>query len=63
MVFIAQKPTLPTDIGFIDDVTDANANKSFFERLRDELKRYGGYIREKFLEIVERIKNKFKQLG
>jgi hypothetical protein len=44
-------------------VTDPNANKGFFERLRDELKRYGGYIREKFLEIVERIKNKFKQLG
>jgi hypothetical protein len=58
--FLARKPTLPTDIGVIED---ANVDKGFFEHLGDEIKRYGAYLRDKFLEIVERIRNKFKQIG
>jgi hypothetical protein len=38
-------------------------NRGFFQILGDEIKRYGVYIREKFLEIIERIKNKVKQIG
>jgi len=37
-------------------------DKSFFQNLGDELKRFGAYIREKVLEIIERIRNKFKQI-
>ncbi len=61
--FVAPKSTLPTDIGSIDEVTDASVNRGFFQILGDEIKRYGVYIREKFLEIIERIKNKVKQIG
>jgi hypothetical protein len=60
---LAPKSTLPTDIGSIDEVTDASVNRGFFQILGDEIKRYGVYIREKFLEIIERIKNKVKQIG
>jgi hypothetical protein len=54
--FVAPKSTLPTDIGSIDEVTDASVNRGFFQILGDEIKRYGVYIREKFFEIIERIK-------
>jgi hypothetical protein len=56
----APKPTLPTDIGSIDDV---HVDKGFFENLRDNILRFGSYIREKFFEIIEHVKNKFKQMG
>ncbi len=60
---VAPKPTLPTDIGSIDDVTDASINNGFFQSLGDTIKQYGAYLRDKFLEIIERIRNKFKQIG
>jgi hypothetical protein len=44
-------------------VTDANINNGFFQKVLDELKRYGAYIRERFLEIVERIRKKLRQFG
>jgi hypothetical protein len=33
-----------------------------FQNLGDELKWFGAYIRDKFLEIVERRRKKFKQI-
>ena len=51
------------DIGSIEDVTQENVKPGFFESLGDEIKRYGAFIREKFWEIIERIRGKFQQLG
>lgn len=51
------------DIDLIEDVTQENVKPGFFESLRDDLKRYGAFIRDKFWEIVERIRGKFQQLG
>ncbi len=62
-IFIAQKSTVPTDIGSIDDTTNADNNTGFFDNLRNKIKRFGVYIRDKFWEIIERIGNKFKQIG
>ncbi|UJR10019.1 hypothetical protein I4U23_014242 [Adineta vaga] len=57
------KPTLPLQIEDYTEVTTATAPNNFFENIRDELKRVGAIIRDKFLEIIERIKTKFRQYG
>jgi hypothetical protein len=63
----SEQPTRPTVIvddhtESIDEMTDDSNDKGFFQNLGDELKRFGAYIREKVLEIIERIRNKFKQI-
>ncbi|CAF3239701.1 unnamed protein product [Rotaria sp. Silwood2] len=59
---LSPRSTLPTDIGSIDEVTSDYINDGFFQNLRDELKRYAAYIREKFKEIVERIKKSLRKI-
>jgi hypothetical protein len=44
-------------------VTDTSNNKGFLQNLGDAIKQFGAYIRDKFLEIIERIRKKFKQIG
>jgi deoxyadenosine/deoxycytidine kinase len=61
-LFLAPKPTLPTDFGSIEEVTDTSSNDTYLQKFYNELKRYGIYIREKFMEIFERMKKKFKQI-
>lgn len=65
-LFLEKQTTLPTNIELIDETTTTateSVKPSFLESLRDEIKRYGTYLREKFWEIIERIGGKFKQLG
>ena len=61
-LFLAPKTTLPTDFGYIEEVTDSGGSDTYFQKFYNELKRYGVYIREKFIEVFERMKKKFKQI-
>ncbi len=61
--FIAPRPTSPTDIGAIDDTTTVPVNNGFFENLRDDIKRYSAYLRQKFMEIIDRMREKMKHFG
>ncbi len=57
MIFIlAPHPTLPTDIGAIDEVTIVSVTNNFLQNVRDEIQRYGIYLRQKFMEIINRMK-------
>jgi len=60
---LAPRPTLPTDIGAIDDVTIVGVNNGFFENFREEMQRYAAYLRAKFMEIVNRMREKMRQFG
>lgn len=62
-LFLALRPTLPTDFGEIDDVTIVADNNGFFENFRDDMQRYAAYLREKFMEIVQRMREKMRHLG
>jgi len=61
ILFLAPRPTLPTDIGAIDDVTIVAINNNFFGHFRDEIQRYAAYLRQRFMEIVNHMKEKMKQ--
>ena len=56
---LASRPTASTDI---DSVDDTPADRSLFQRVQDELRRYGLYVRDKFVQIVEHMKQKFSQV-
>jgi len=63
IIFIlAPRPTLPTDIGAIDDVTIVAVNNGFFENFRDEMQRYGAYLRQRFMEIINRMREKMRKI-
>ena len=53
---------MPTDLDEMDAVTVPGMSPSLLQRIRDDLKRYGNYIREKFREIIERVSKKFNQI-
>jgi hypothetical protein len=38
-------------------------NNGFFDNFRDEMQRYGVYLRQKFMEVIDRMREKMKQLG
>jgi hypothetical protein len=61
--FVAPRPTLPTDIGGIDDVTIVAENNGFFENFREEMQRYAAYLRQRFMEIFNRMREKMRQFG
>lgn len=60
---VAARPTLPMDIGEIDDVTIVAVNNGFFQNFRDDIQRYAAYLREKFMELVQRMREKMRRLG
>jgi hypothetical protein len=62
-MFLASRPTLPTDIGTIDEVTIPAVNNGFFHNFRDEIQRYGDFLRQKFMEIYARMSVKMRELG
>ncbi|CAF1173696.1 unnamed protein product [Rotaria sp. Silwood1] len=60
---LASRPTLPTNIENIEDVTIVAINNHFFQNIRDEIQRYAAYIRQKFMEIMNRMREKMRKLG
>lgn len=38
-------------------------NNGFFQNFRDDMQRYAAYLREKFMEIVQRMREKMRHLG
>ena len=60
---VAARPTLPTDVGEIDDVTIVAVNNGFFQNFRDDIQQYAAYLREKFMELVQRMREKMRHLG
>ncbi len=63
IVFVAPRPTLPTDVGVVDDVTIVAVNNGFLQNFRDEMQRYGAYLRQKLTEIIDRMREKMRQIG
>ncbi|UJR36062.1 hypothetical protein I4U23_028798 [Adineta vaga] len=57
---LAPRPTHPTNIEVIDEVTVESVQTNFFHNVRDELQRYGIYIREKVLQIINRMNEKMR---
>jgi hypothetical protein len=51
------------DIEAIDDVTIVAVNQGFFENFREEMQRYGAYLRQKIMEIMNRMGEKMKHFG
>ncbi|CAF0947858.1 unnamed protein product [Rotaria sordida] len=60
---LASRPTLPTNIENIEDVTIVAVDNHFFRHIRDEIQRYAAYIRQKFMELMNRMTDKMRQLG
>ncbi|CAF1155365.1 unnamed protein product [Rotaria sordida] len=60
---LASRPTLPTNIENIEDVTIVGVDNHFFRHIRDEIQRYAAYIRQKFMELMNRMTDKMRQLG
>ena len=60
---LAPRPTLPTDIGAIDEVTIVAINNGFLQNFRDEVQRYSAYLRQRFTEIINRMREKMRQFG
>lgn len=44
-------------------MTIVGVNNGFFENFRDDIQRYAAYLREKFLELVQRMREKMRHLG
>jgi hypothetical protein len=60
---LASRPTLPTDIANIDDVTIVGVDSGLFQHFRDEFHRYSAYLRERFMHIVQQMREKMRQFG
>ncbi|CAF4710339.1 unnamed protein product, partial [Rotaria sp. Silwood2] len=60
---LASRPTLPPNIENIEDVTIVAVNNHFLQNVRDEIQRYAAYIQQKFMELMNRMREKMRQLG
>ncbi|CAF1248779.1 unnamed protein product [Rotaria magnacalcarata] len=56
------RPTPSINVDSQEDVTVVSINNNLFHNVRDELRRYGIYIREKIMEIIDRMRKKFRQV-
>ncbi|CAF0922524.1 unnamed protein product [Adineta steineri] len=60
---LASRPTLPTNIGSIEEVPVVAVDNNFFNNVRDEIQRYGVYLRQKLMEMFDRMREKMRQFG
>ncbi|CAF0763881.1 unnamed protein product [Adineta ricciae] len=57
---LASRPTFPTNVEISDDMFDMPVRTNFFQHVRDELQRYGIFVRDKVLEIINRMHEKMR---
>jgi hypothetical protein len=62
MIILAIRSTVPTDLDEMDGVTVPGVSHNLLQHIRDDMKRYGAYLREKFREIIDRMTKKFNQI-